>query len=59
MNEEGARLAAFTEVVGKRPEDVQMERRTWAKGSRFEPASLREPGSDNPLASSRGMFVPR
>ena len=23
---------------------------------RFEPASLREPGSDNPLASSRGMF---
>jgi len=24
----------------------------------FKPASLREPGSDNPLASSRGMFTP-
>jgi len=32
--------------------------RARAFGGEFKPASLREPGSDNPLASSRGMFAP-
>ncbi|HEY5240530.1 MAG TPA: hypothetical protein VIJ22_03650 [Polyangiaceae bacterium] len=31
----------------------------WVRRGEFKPASRREPGSDNPLASSRGMFKAR
>jgi hypothetical protein len=37
VKEERAGVAAFTEVVGKRPEEVRVEWWTWAKGSMLVP----------------------